>query len=188
MSFGFFVDPEASKGLFFLSCSFEARRIGDGNRAINSYLELGEGETTTGTDPSVVLKGRASHDRSELVDGTGSQSSGLGLTSSTSPGLAAGLFENKSISRVQIVPTFPMSQLFFSIIWVSRIAYLVEVSANPSLPILAEICGNISVAVHHCSYIAVSSSSFFDPSRGRCSRLLIRVWLCLIACLKIKSQ
>jgi hypothetical protein len=45
-----------------------------------------------------------------------------------------------------------MSQLFFSSIWVSRIAYLVEVSANPSLPILAEVCGNMSVAVHHCSY------------------------------------
>lgn len=87
-----------------LSCSFEARGgTGNGNRAINSYLELGEGETTTGTNPSVVLNGRASHKRSELVDGAGSQSSSLGLTSSASPGLAAGLFEEKTITSQYLV-------------------------------------------------------------------------------------
>ena len=48
-------------------------------RSVKSYLELGEGETSTGTNPSVVLNGRASDDGSQLVDGTRSESSSLGL-------------------------------------------------------------------------------------------------------------
>lgn len=51
--------------------------------SIMSYLELSEGETTAGTDPTVVLDGRASHDGLQLVDGAGGDKSGLGLASGT---------------------------------------------------------------------------------------------------------
>ena len=58
-----------------------------------SYLELSQGETAAGADTTVVLDGRASHNRSELVDRSGSEGSSLGLTSSASPRLLAGLFQ-----------------------------------------------------------------------------------------------
>lgn len=58
---------------------------------MKSYLELSQGETAAGTDSSVVLKSRASHNGSELVDRARSQSGGLGLTSSASPRLGTGL-------------------------------------------------------------------------------------------------
>lgn len=57
-----------------------------------SYLELSQGETAAGTDTAVVLDGRASHNGSELVDGSGSKGSGLGLAGSASPRLLAGLY------------------------------------------------------------------------------------------------
>lgn len=56
-------------------------------RISNAYLELSESETTAGADLAVVLNSRASHDRSELVDGARSQSGSLGLTSDTSRSL-----------------------------------------------------------------------------------------------------
>lgn len=60
-----------------------------------SYLELSQGETTAGADTAVVLKGRASHNRSELVDRSGSEGSSLGLTSCASPRLLAGLLHSQ---------------------------------------------------------------------------------------------
>lgn len=65
----------------------------------SSYLELSQGETAAGADSSVVLDGRASYNRSELVDGTGSQGSSLGLASSASPRLLAGLFPQVNILK-----------------------------------------------------------------------------------------
>lgn len=59
---------------------------------VQSYLELSQGETTTGADAAVVLDGRASHNRSELVDGTRSDGSSLGLASVASRDLLAGLY------------------------------------------------------------------------------------------------
>lgn len=57
----------------------------------SSYLELSQSEATTGADAAVVLDGRASDNRSELVDRARGQSGGLGLTSSASSRLLTGL-------------------------------------------------------------------------------------------------
>lgn len=57
----------------------------------NSYLELSKRETTAGTDLAVVLEGRASHDRAQLVDRARSDGSSLGLTGSTARSLLASL-------------------------------------------------------------------------------------------------
>lgn len=135
-----------------------------------SYLELSQGETTAGTDSAVVANGRASHNRSELVDGTRSDGSGLGLTSSASSELLAGLYQ-RSISRYLILrncaKSRPVALDFLSL------SYLVEVGAHPALPILAEICGRSQSLL--CEVVVVCSMG-----RG-CSRLLISFWLCLIA-------
>lgn len=173
-----------------MSCTFEARRIESGNRAIISYLELGEGETTTGTDSSVVLNGRASHNRSELVDGAGSQGSSLGLTSSTSPGLAAGLFERISQYLVSKLSNFSYVATFF---FFHHLGFKNRVPGRSECePVAANPCGNLWEHVSRRSSLLVYRRFVFffscNPSRGRCSRLLIRVWLCLIACLKIESQ
>lgn len=56
-----------------------------------SYLELSQSETAAGADLAVVLDGRASDNRTELVDGAGSQSGGLGLTGGTAGSLLASL-------------------------------------------------------------------------------------------------
>lgn len=59
------------------------------------YLELSEGETAAGSDLTVVLDGRASDNRAKLVDGTGSNSSSLGLTGSTAGSLLTSLLKKK---------------------------------------------------------------------------------------------
>lgn len=130
----------------------------NGNGAINSYLELGEGETTTGTDPSVILDGRASHNRSELVDGAGSQSSSLGLTSSTSPGLAAGLFEKKK-SQVNISypngPTFAYVATFF--FFFNLLGFKNRVPGRSECePVAANPCGSLWEHVSRRSSLLVS--------------------------------
>lgn len=62
------------------------------------YLQLSQSEATAGTDTAVVLDGRASHDRSELVDGTGRDGGGLSLASNASRGLLAGLYSTKKFT------------------------------------------------------------------------------------------
>ena len=57
-----------------------------------SYLQLNQGETTTSTNFAVILDGRASDDRPQLVDGTGSDGSSLGLSDGTTTDLLRGLF------------------------------------------------------------------------------------------------
>lgn len=54
-------------------------------------LELGEGETTAGTNATVVLDGRAADDGTELVDGLGGDTGGLLLARVATAGLLAGL-------------------------------------------------------------------------------------------------
>ena len=56
------------------------------------YLQLSQGETTAGTDTAVVLDGGASHNGTQLVDGTGSDGSGLSETVFTSAVLTTGLY------------------------------------------------------------------------------------------------
>ena len=57
-----------------------------------SYLQLNEGETTTSTKFAVILDGGASDDRSQLVDRTGSDGSGLGLSDGTTVDLLRRLY------------------------------------------------------------------------------------------------
>lgn len=101
-----------------------------------SYLELSQGETAAGTDTTVVLDGRASHNGSELVDRSGSKGSGLGLAGSASPRLLAGLYHKSQYLKLMME--------FFSrrhrLLLVGVSPYLVEVGSNPALPILAEVC------------------------------------------------
>jgi len=59
------------------------------------YLQLSQGETTTGTDTAVVLDGRASHNGTQLVHRTGSNGSSLSETSLTTTVLPAGLSQKK---------------------------------------------------------------------------------------------
>lgn len=56
-------------------------------------LQLSESETTSGSDTAVVLDGRASHNRSELVGGTGRDLCGFGDTGVTAADFLAGLFD-----------------------------------------------------------------------------------------------
>lgn len=60
--------------------------------ARSTYLQLSQGETTAGTDTAVVLDGRASHNGSQLVDGTGSDGGSLGLAGIPAGDLLAGLY------------------------------------------------------------------------------------------------
>lgn len=56
-------------------------------------LQLLEGETAASPRAAVVFDGRASHNRTELVDWARSNSSGLGQTGLTTAVLASGLYE-----------------------------------------------------------------------------------------------
>ena len=62
------------------------------------YLQLGKGETTTGTDTAVVLDGRAPHNGTQLVDGARGNSGGLRETGLTTAVLATGLYPKKTLS------------------------------------------------------------------------------------------
>ena len=57
------------------------------------------------------------------------------------------------------------------------VAYLIEVNADPALPILAEVCERSQLAVVFTSP-AVGDGSVCG---GWCSRVLTIFWLCLIA-------
>ena len=61
-----------------------------------SYLQLSQGETTASTNFTVVLDGRASDDRPQLVDRSGRNGGGLGLPDSTTTDLLGGLFPEQS--------------------------------------------------------------------------------------------
>lgn len=58
-----------------------------------SYLQLLQRESSTSSSTAVVLQRRTSHNRSELIDRSWSNSSRLGQTSSSASRLAAGLIE-----------------------------------------------------------------------------------------------
>ena len=49
-------------------CVSTSLRIANLGIGASSYLQLGEGETTTGADAAVVLDSRAAHDWPQLVD------------------------------------------------------------------------------------------------------------------------
>ena len=73
-------------------------------RVVLSYLELSKGETAASTDLAVVLDGRASHDRAQLVDGARGESGSLGLTSGASRSLLPGLVQRVNIQRQMYIP------------------------------------------------------------------------------------
>jgi hypothetical protein len=77
--------------IFFPAIRLRVRRIASPNDRGSIYLQLGEGETTAGTDTAVVLDGRAPDNGTQLVDGARSNGSGLGDTGLTTAVLAAGL-------------------------------------------------------------------------------------------------
>lgn len=58
---------------------------------LSPYLQLLKGETTTSTNPAVVLDGGASDDRAKLVNRAGSNSGGLCESGISTAKLAAGL-------------------------------------------------------------------------------------------------
>lgn len=137
-------------------------------RAGEPYLKLSQGETPAGADLAVVLDSRASDNGTQLVDGARSQSSSLGLTSNTARGLLSGLFMKSQHHHYIFTATIRRLVRL-------DIAYLVEVGANPSLPVLAEVCWRIcqsnvvvAIVVSRCNGVG-------------CSRLLTIFWLCLIA-------
>jgi hypothetical protein len=99
-----------------------------------SYLQLLEREAAASANPAVVLKSRASHNGAELVEGTRGDGGSLGLTGGTSRLLLAGLYfqvlVNGAILQKAVQPKIVLN----------FVAYLVEVGANPTLPVLAEVC------------------------------------------------
>lgn len=72
--------------MFFVATAAGGFEIFWGN-----YLQLGEGETTTGTNTAVVLDGGAANDGTQLVDGAGGNSGRLSDTGLTTTVLPAGL-------------------------------------------------------------------------------------------------
>jgi hypothetical protein len=68
---------------------------------LHSYLQLGDGETTSSSNTAVVLDGWAADDWSQLVDWARSDSSSLGKTGIAASELAARLF-----SKVRSCSTF----------------------------------------------------------------------------------
>lgn len=68
-----------------------------------SYLELSEGEATTGADATVVLDGRASDNRPQLVDGAGSDGSSLRAARQPTGDLLSGLFSSNRCQNHSII-------------------------------------------------------------------------------------
>lgn len=155
----------------------------------NPYLELSEGETAAGADLAVVLDGRASDNRTELVDGAGSQSGGLGLTGSTAGSLLASL-------EIPI-----MSITTFSKHWCRRNAAALRGFGSGKNRIpgrsacvhdAASPCGSlfrilsqslIPLIIRLPSVVGgIAISSSLRTVGGICSRFFTIFWLCLIAC------
>jgi hypothetical protein len=115
------------------------------------YLQLGKGETTTGTDTAVVLDGRAPHNGTQLVDGARGNSGGLRETGLTTAVLATGLYPKETLSvhhAQKIVQNNSSRQNFIIPCCLSDTnspsdrfekAYLLEVHADTTLPVLVEV-------------------------------------------------
>ena len=116
------------------------------------YLQLLEGETTSSTNAAVVLDGWATDDWSQLVNWARGDSCGLGETSIAASELATWLL-------CELEPNSnPSSSLPIPILVARVCMYLVEVNANPALPILAEIYPSVSTSVlPRSQYISVPS-------------------------------
>lgn len=126
---------------------------------IRSYLELGQGEPTAETDPSVVLDGRAPDDRPQLVDRARGNGGSLCATGITAAGLLSGLFPGKELSESRFNPFSPIASL--PDFPATDATHLVEVCPDPALPILSEICKSESVLPFS------SQSPIAGSSRGR---------------------
>lgn len=74
----------------------------NGSRRGRIYLQLSQGETTASTNTAVVLDGGAAHNGTQLVDGTGSDGSGLGDTVLTSAVLTTGLNWRMLVHQVRV--------------------------------------------------------------------------------------
>jgi hypothetical protein len=143
-------------------------------KVAESYLELSQGETAAGTDTAVVLDGRASHNGSELVDGSGSKGSGLGLAGSASPRLLAGLYHTSQYFKL-------MMEFFRDSIVFSRRGIAIP-GRSGFEPGAANPCGSL----YEGSVAGVLDLVGFH--RWWCSRLLTSFWLCLIACGKSSQR
>lgn len=67
------------------------------------YLQLENGETTSSSDPAIVLDSWGSDNRTKLVDGTRSNGGSFGETSLSTTMFAAGLYQrNQSSSSTQV--------------------------------------------------------------------------------------
>lgn len=67
-----------------------------------AYLQLGQGEPPAGADTTVVFDGRATDDRSQLVDRTRRDGRGLGDARIATAKLAAGLGRESQYGRLMI--------------------------------------------------------------------------------------
>ena len=147
------------------------------------YLQLIESEATALPDAAVVLDGRASHDGAELVDGTGGDGGGLGPARFPATGLRAGLdtrVRSQQVPKQKFRPNDLGGKMLSSRIW--GFSYLVEVGADPTLPVLAEIYPPESV-------IAKPQKKTRPRwRRGENIRLLMSFWLCLIVCTSRRNQ
>lgn len=75
------------------------------------YLQLLQGESSTGSGTAVVLDRRASDDRSELIDGTRCDGSGFGQTILSAARLAAGLVEVHSHAALPVLVEVGVGEL-----------------------------------------------------------------------------
>lgn len=142
---------------------------------IRSYLELSESEATAGADATVVLKGRASDDRPQLVDGAGSDGGSLCAACQPAGDLLAGLLYRNRCQNQPI--TLRISSLQF------QLPKRVSPGRSVSGPDVANPCGNLYSKISpHCPFavcrfvcrVIVGLEEF-------CSRLWGICWLCLIA-------
>lgn len=140
----------------------------------NPYLELLKGEAAALTDAAVVLDGRASHDGAELVDGAGGDGGGLGPAVFPAPGLRTGLHTIVSHKNTSQIPPSLSSLVGEKNSGFESLSYLVEVGADPTLPVLSEIYPRASVHA--------SPKTSKPNGGGKDSRLLMSFWLYLIVC------
>ena len=89
-----------------------------------TYLELGEGETTTGTHSAVVFDTWATDNRAELIDWPWRNSYSFGVASISTTQLAAGLTACVRLycGRRRVVS-----------------AHLIEMAPDSTLPVLTEV-------------------------------------------------
>jgi hypothetical protein len=127
----------------------------------SSYLQFGEGETTSSSNTAVILDGRASDDRSQLVNWSWRDGCSLCDTGVTTSQLAAGLQNVRTLSTA--------SSVLCGAVLPGR-SERGLVAANP--------CGNL-----------LKISILFAPYDGELSiRLCGICWLCLIAIVSRRRQ